>query len=65
MCCHRRLGRPKQARELLQQAEVKWRELDANNQPDRAWHWPELTFCELVLEEARRQIGKGTVAASQ
>jgi len=46
----------------LNQAEAKWQELDANNQPDRAWHWPELTLCELVLEEARSCIGPATVA---
>jgi hypothetical protein len=51
------------ARQLLAQAEAKWRELEANNPGNRAWHWPELTLCELVLEEARQQVGTSTVIA--
>ena len=57
-----KLGKRDQAAALLAQAEAKWTELEANNKPDRAWHWPELTLCELALEEARRQIGQGSVA---
>ena len=59
---HAKLGRHERARELLAQAEAKWKELDENNRPDRAGHWPELTFSELALEEARRQVGEGSVA---
>jgi serine/threonine protein kinase len=56
-----KLKRDAEAAEWLARAEAKWQELDENNQPDRAWHWPELTLCELALDEARRQIDEGTV----
>jgi hypothetical protein len=57
-----KLEHPDQARELLRQAEEKWAELEANNPGNRAWHWPELTLCELVLEEARSRLNPAAVA---
>ena len=60
-----KLGNRDRAAELLAAAEAKWKELDENNRPDRAWHWPELTLCELALEEARRQVGADGAVATR